>query len=199
MAIVEQIEICVELPNRYRAAAAEIYYEAFRRQLGLILSGPECALPILQEALVSELIVGALHVRELVGICGLRYQDRNCVQYRLPSFLRQYGWLKGWLRYLLAAGFRDAPCKQHLMIECLAVRPALRGQGIGTQLIQVACHLARVHGLSGVCLEVLDTNPDARRLYERLGFVAVKTRRYPYLRHWLGLSAVTTMVKALPG
>lgn len=48
----------------------------------------------------------------------------------------------------------------------------------------------------GVRLEVVDSNAGARRLYERVGFVGIKTAVYPYL-HSLGFTAVTTMVKGI--
>ena len=47
-----------------------------------------------------------------------------------------------------------------------------RGQGYGTQLIERLHHWAREQpGLERIQLEVFHTNPDAIRLYERLGYV----------------------------
>jgi ribosomal protein S18 acetylase RimI-like enzyme len=53
------------------------------------------------------------------------------------------------------------------------VRPEARGQGIGQALLAGVVEPAREAGLEHVSLEVLLRNADARRLYERLGFVPV--------------------------
>ena len=45
---------------------------------------------------------------------------------------------------------------------------------------------------------ILDTNPDARRLYERVGFVAGRTERTPYLRRLFGFGASTEVVLVVP-
>ena len=84
-----------------------------------------------------------------------------------------------------------------LLMDGIAVDADARGQGIGTALFDELEAYAGEHGLDRIHLEVIDTNPDARRLYERLGFVATKTERTPYLRRIMGFSAVTSMVKSL--
>jgi ribosomal protein S18 acetylase RimI-like enzyme len=82
-------------------------------------------------------------------------------------------------------------------MDGIVVHPSARGQGIGTQLLEALFQYAREHGFARVRLDVVDTNPRARQLYERQGFVAVKTRQYPFLRRVLGFAAVTTMIKEL--
>jgi ribosomal protein S18 acetylase RimI-like enzyme len=58
-------------------------------------------------------------------------------------------------------------------ITDLYVLPEHRGQGIGSALIAAVVEPAREAGLDHVSLEVTIRNSEARRLYERLGFVAV--------------------------
>ena len=53
------------------------------------------------------------------------------------------------------------------------VRPEARGAGVGRELLAELVTPAREAGLEHVSLEVLLANHDARRLYERLGFVPV--------------------------
>lgn len=63
--------------------------------------------------------------------------------------------------------------------------------------IHAVFDFARKRGMRAVRLDVVDTNPDARRLYERLGFAPVRTRRCPYLFRRMGFSAFTTMVEEI--
>jgi ribosomal protein S18 acetylase RimI-like enzyme len=56
---------------------------------------------------------------------------------------------------------------------------------------------ARVVGLRAVELEVVDTNPDAQRLYERLGYVVLKEAHYGRLTAAGGFTGATYMRKEL--
>jgi GNAT superfamily N-acetyltransferase len=57
-------------------------------------------------------------------------------------------------------------------INHLQVRPQFRGQGVGRLLIGAAEALAAQRGRDQVAVGVSDDNPDAERLYVRLGYRA---------------------------
>jgi GNAT superfamily N-acetyltransferase len=57
-----------------------------------------------------------------------------------------------------------------LMIDQISVRPAARGQGVGTELIQRVEELARELGIQKIQLGSWDFNFDAHRFFERNGF-----------------------------
>lgn len=61
-------------------------------------------------------------------------------------------------------------------LNVLATYPEFRGQGLGTRLLAVAEQLAAAAGAKGLSLIVFDSNIDARRLYERLGYREVGQR-----------------------
>lgn len=63
---------------------------------------------------------------------------------------------------------RTAP--EHLLVD-ISLFPALRGSGVGSALIRQSQQDAAALG-RGMRLHVQQSNPGARRLYERLGFVA---------------------------
>ncbi len=63
---------------------------------------------------------------------------------------------------------RTAP--DHLLVD-ISLFPALRGSGVGSVLIRQSQQDAAALG-RGMRLHVQQSNPGARRLYERLGFVA---------------------------
>jgi ribosomal protein S18 acetylase RimI-like enzyme len=65
--------------------------------------------------------------------------------------------------------------RQTAHVTDIYVRPEARGRGIGRALMAELVEPAREAGLGHVSLEVLVRNIDARRLYERLGFVPVDT------------------------
>ncbi|MEX2586396.1 MAG: GNAT family N-acetyltransferase [Actinomycetota bacterium] len=66
-------------------------------------------------------------------------------------------------------GFID----EHTPEIAIALRPDVRGQGLGSKLLESLIQIARKQGHRQISLAVEHTNPRARRLYERLGFVEV--------------------------
>jgi ribosomal-protein-alanine N-acetyltransferase len=65
-------------------------------------------------------------------------------------------------------------------INNVAVRPALRGRGLGTALLTHVFAEARRLGAARATLEVRASNLDAQRLYTRLGFIEAGRRRGYY-------------------
>ena len=57
----------------------------------------------------------------------------------------------------------------------MGVRPAWRKRGLGSALLCAAMHRFRSKGLRWAALDVNTNNPEARRLYERLGYERRKT------------------------
>ena len=55
-------------------------------------------------------------------------------------------------------------------IESLVVAPEARGEGIGSSLIEAAREILRSRGILYWAVEVVESNVDATRLYERHGF-----------------------------
>lgn len=131
---------------------------------------------------------------KLVGIAGFHTQKGSFtggITYKeLVSLL---GFVTG-NRAALILGFYDrTPDKGVLLMDGIAVHRDYRGKGIGGKLLEEMAAYAGENGYEKVRLDVIDTNPKARRLYERIGFRAVETQRFPYLRWLFGFGGSTTM------
>jgi ribosomal protein S18 acetylase RimI-like enzyme len=63
------------------------------------------------------------------------------------------------------------------------VKPAYRGSGLGSRMMQYVEDDLRFREFSGVCLNVGQDNSGARRLYERLGYrvVSAEPGRWSYI------------------
>jgi len=70
--------------------------------------------------------------------------------------------------------------REAALIEAAGVAPELRGRGIGTALVRAAEAFASENGFTAAELGVEDTNPAARRLYERLGYHSVARMDFVY-------------------
>ncbi len=95
------------------------------------------------------------------------------------------------LTILVAVDEKDAPTrKAHLdfqaredaaVLIAALVAPELRGRGMGTELMRAAERFVCDRGLHAIVLGVEDSNPRARRLYERLGYEVIGADNFPYL------------------
>jgi ribosomal protein S18 acetylase RimI-like enzyme len=68
-------------------------------------------------------------------------------------------------------------------VNVLAVLPAYRNLGLGSELLQLADRTGRSLGKRGMSLIVADSNVGARRLYERFGY-AERARRAMVKEGW---------------
>lgn len=193
------IDIAFPLDEDLRQQAGLIFYEGFRRKLQPLIGKPAQTTPLLAVGLNLDMILGALVDGELLGVAGLHSQERTFLRVLPRQSLASLGLVRGPYAWAVLNRFGVGPgCPPgYLRIAALAVDASARGQRVGTRLLEAVFDQARREGFRAVRLEVVDTNTGARRLYERLGFVVVKTLRYPLVRPWLGFSADHVMVKEL--
>ncbi|GIG61942.1 molybdopterin-guanine dinucleotide biosynthesis protein MobC [Longispora fulva] len=187
------MEILRVLPAHAHHRAAELYWEAFGRKLGPALGPAERGVAFLAAHLHPDRAVAAMAGDRLVAVAGYRHGGRALLGGGPLDVLRAYGPVRGLPRVALLALLERHAAPGELVMDGIAVDPALRGQGIGSLLLDEVAAVARDLGHDRIRLDVIDANPRARALYERHGFVAGRTEATPYLRRLLGFGAVTTM------
>jgi GNAT superfamily N-acetyltransferase len=95
--------------------------------------------------------------------------DRDANQ--LPVVLLLDGRVMGYLQITFIPGLSRQGMWRGL-IESVRIDKALRGQGLGDQLMRFAIDAARAKGCKLVQLTTDKTRADAHRFYARLGFIA---------------------------
>lgn len=97
----------------------------------------------------------------------------------LANFLADGSWGQVWIiqqedeaigYMILTLGYSLEYRGRDAFIDELYLRPKHRGQGIGTQMLTFAEETCRVLGVQALHLEVDFENPDAQRLYHRVGY-----------------------------
>jgi len=96
------------------------------------------------------------------------------------QILSHYGWRHA--AGVIARGLRvesviPPPSGAMYYLGHLGVSPSLRGKGIGAALVEHLLDIRSTDAGGPVVLDVAMTNPDAQRLYQRLGFEVVAERR----------------------
>lgn len=71
--------------------------------------------------------------------------------------------------------------RRHVGVLGIGLARSCRGQGIGTALLRAAIDTAWSRGLGRIELTVREDNVDARRLYEKTGFVHEGLKRHAFL------------------
>lgn len=192
------MEYRVGLPEQLRSSAAALYDEAFRQKFELIVKDPAQRVAILAEAICPEFAIVAIEADRLTGLVGFYEGGRSFTGGGTArGVIIRLGWLRGLWALVLFSFFRKNPTPGTLRMDGIVVDSAMRGKGIGNELLDRLVKYAREQGWHQIRLDVVDSNPGARRLYERKGFVPIRTKSHPFLSRLMGFSASTTMVKYL--
>jgi len=194
-----EIKIEHPLPAGLERVAATLYWEAFGRKLGWALGPDERAIEFLSANLDNDRAVCAMLDGDLVGVAGFKHQGRAMTGGGLSDILSTYGWIRGLPRAAFLAVLERNPLADTMVMDGIAVDSRYRGLGAGARLLDETVSIASGFGYRFVRLDVVDTNPRAKALYERNGFLAAETERTPYLRKLMGFSASTTMVRPTRG
>ncbi len=190
-----KIDVSLGFKDTERAQVATLFWNAFSGKLGPLLGPDDTALAFIAPALDPAFALAARDTDDtLLGIAGFHTTDGQLMGGSFADLRASYGLLSSlWRAPLLALLERDMTAGV-LLMDGILVAPEARGRGVGTALLNVIKDTARDQNCHAVQLDVIDTNPRARALYERQGFVATTTMDLGPLRHIFRFSASTTMV-----
>lgn len=188
-------------------ALATLYVEAFGSKLRWAFGRYTDVMPALvQDLLVydqmrlSETLVAEVD-GQVAGMAVLRRDHKHRPSWsKVWQLVRRH--VKGW-RVLTSTFIMTAMCGNlstptRSYLEWLAVSARFRGQGVGTLLLERCFEVSRLAGKREISLHVVDTNPRARALYQRLGFRTVRVERFGWFAsRWMGFSAQEFMVRPL--
>lgn len=197
------IEIYHDLNSiEQRKQAATVFYLAFSTKLNhleLFPKNEEQAIRILTLSMKPESAVYALDDGHVVGVLGLDSpKGARFLTFSWDTLRQEFGgfgafWRQIW-QWFLHTGDITADA---LHVRGIAIHESMRGQGLGTCLLAEAEQRARALGCSKLALEVVDTNPQARRLYERLGFQHIRRESTGLLTAGAGFTHVDYMEKSV--
>ncbi len=125
--------------------------------------------------------VCAIHQGEIVGV-GAIWSGKNGLGFLLADIRKIFSFFGLWkglvvlFRGLKSEMLIRPPKKNEYALGHLGIRTALRGKGIGTALIEHLIEKTPLHPSDKVVLDVSFINPNAKKLYEKLGFVVTRTQ-----------------------
>jgi GNAT superfamily N-acetyltransferase len=192
--LVPQIEISVGFDEGERPRIADLYWQAFSAKLGVLMRPETKAKAFLASVLRPDHAIAARDGNgSLLGMAGFKTAKGSFVAGVMTDLARVYGWPGALWRGPLLALLERRVEPGKLLMDGIFVEADARGRGVGSALLGAVADEAAARGLHEVRLDVIDTNPRARALYLREGFVAGKTHHLGPLRHLFGFSSSTEM------
>ncbi len=176
------IQIHQGLDAAHLQHAAQLYFDAFRRQVSPILGINEQAVAFIRRCINPQQALTAIFEDKLAGFVGLQYGDQSFLRLRLSQFVDRFGWVLGRIRFRQAALFEQSVQAGDLRIASIAVDPALRGQGVGTWLLNAVTDFAGKQDFKAVHIDIPDTASDVFKLCRRVGFNYVSTQNWGFLK-----------------
>lgn len=177
-----------------RSTVAALYWEAFGAKLSLGLGPDARALAFLERVSDPDYALCARNAQgALLGVAGFKTKEGALIGGELGDLYHVYGAFGTlWRAALLSLLERNLEPRS-LLMDGIFVTQQARGLGIGTALLQAIKDEAAAQGCTEVRLDVIDTNPRARGLYEREGFIAGKVQSLGPLKRLFGFSSATEM------
>ncbi|MFB9886912.1 GNAT family N-acetyltransferase [Balneatrix alpica] len=173
---------------------AELYEEAFGLKFCRAIPDKNKRLNFLSKSFVPDYSFAAFSDKKLVGLAGFKVASGSLTGgIGATGLIEQLGFLGGLWACFVFSLFEREPEERELVMDGIAVDSEFRGQGIGSLLLDQIITYAKENNFESIRLDVIDSNPRARKLYESKGFVALKSESFPYLKWLVGFSGATTM------
>ncbi|OLS50730.1 GNAT family N-acetyltransferase [Rhodovulum sulfidophilum] len=188
------------LRPEHRERAAQGYWRAFSRKLRYPL-GPETKAVVFIERVLdpTHAISAVSEDGAFLGVAGYKSPDGAFIGGGFKDLAAVYGRTSAAIRGLLI-GLLERNCADDtLLMDGIFVEPQARGRGVGKALLNAMEELAVRSALGRVRLDMIDTTPRARALYEREGFTEASTMSLGPLSVILGFSHATEMTKSVGG
>jgi len=194
------LELVVGIPEERREATVEVFWAGFRGKMHRVMGDDDRAKQFFGAALTDEGTVIAVDRRsgDVLGLMASTDRQHKAMADEWECGKAAYGALQAFWRLSLLSVLQHKTRSGELYIEFLAVAPEARGRGVGGVLLEYARQLAGVRGLDRVTLDVVDSNPRAKALYERSGFTTYSMCRMVPGSQWLyGFKSYDMMVRRL--
>lgn len=190
----DRIALVCPIPEACRADAVRLYWQAFGAKLGRVMAPEDKALGCLARVMDLRFGIGALGPKDrLMGLAGFKTTQGSLAGGGVQDLAAVYGRFGAFWRGALLSLLERPLDADTLLMDGIVVDAEARGQGLGTCLLDAIKSRAKADGNSCVRLDVIDSNPRARALYERQGFAATGTQSLGPFAPLFGFRSATTM------
>ncbi len=165
------------LPDKLKSPAAELFLEALSEKFIPILGKKDKAKKLIELSIEPGNCFYAEEDGKLLGLLAFQTKEGSFLNPSLKELIQLYGIYKAIFKAIGLSMLQHKTKNKELYIEAIAVTEFARGKGIGTKLIEALTEFAHNQGYKYLTLQVIDTNPRAKELYEKLGFSVIKNSK----------------------
>ncbi len=191
------------IKEEHKKEVARLYFQAFLLKfnyLWLFTKSEEKAIIVLRKSIPYKEGLYAVSDNKVLGFVGLEKGTDFYTALSFEGFTEAFGLFGAVWRYLAYGIFRlfHGRAKEGTIhIDPIVVSDEARGMGIGTKLLEAVFDMAKRMKKKKVVLEVVDTNPMAKKLYERVGFRVVRIEDVAFFTRRAGFDKIFHMEKLI--
>ncbi len=194
------MKIQIGFEEQDRPVVARLYASAFQRKFVDLIGEKEVVARLLEKGLIPDYSLICYDQGQVVGLAGFHVGKKSFVNLRLSHFIQQFGFFKGLWKGIWSCiiFYRKPAPKGELPMNGIAVDENFQGKGIGNQLLDALFAWAKSHDYEAIHLDVIDENPRAKKLYQKLNFIEISHEKFPpFIERLIGASGITHMRKSL--
>ncbi len=183
------MEIRYSLNHDSIPTAVEIFHDAFAAKFSPIIQDERVECWLYQAMLnTQEGIYAFSQDGELLGLLNYRPSASNFSLKTFYTIRKKLGLKRSFKLFLFLLGGASEPEHGEMFLDFIAVSKNARGLGVGSRLLTEFEQIAAKKHVSTIALDVIETNPRAKQLYEQFGYSTSKTVSIKPLHKWLGLN-----------
>lgn len=175
----------------------DILMSAFDKKLLYVIENEEKLKALLKQYINFENAFYCYHDNQIAGVLGFETKDKKFDNIKLRNLISDIGILKTIKTIFVYAPFSLKLNDNEIKIVAIAVDKNKRGLGIGTKILNDFYDYSKKENYKKVFLEVIDTNPKAKKLYEEHNFKDSKFIKANFINKNAGFSGVHVMEKIL--
>lgn len=178
----------------------EMYNDAFASKYITLLENNDTVIRVLRRAYNIDSGIAMLSEdNQLMGVLSYKEEGKIMFDLSFSSFVKELGWVIGLQKLLMFWLIFDRKTrKDELYVDRIVVSPEYRSMGVGKQLLDEMEIYASSKGYQYIGLDVIDENPRALSLYEKIGFVVSMHQKTPkWVSSRIGVTGVSSMLKRI--
>lgn len=186
IALTNNIHVCrmTDYNHDVSYEVANVFVDGYYKDLSFFTKDKEMLRNAFKSTFCPDVFYLAVMDGKIAGILACAHNRQRAMCIEKNNMKNHLGFVMGNLAYYLLKSEFNAPLTypdNTAYIECVATSEAVRGKGVCTALLQ---HIMQELPYSEFILDVADTNQNAYRLYEKLGFSEFKRKqeKHPKLK-----------------
>jgi len=195
------ITYTIGISENYREQTITLFDEAFGTKLSIAIPSQSKRRELLYHYASLQYAIGAFDGDELLGIAGFHSPNGSFLtdsKITLRGLIGHLGFWGGLRAGVVLSLFERNPKEGELLLDAICVNAKTRGMGVGSGLLQKIQHYAKNQNYQSIRLDVVDTNPRAKALYQKMGFEVESSESFAYLKEYLGFGGVEMMIYNIP-